>query len=234
MFTKLELPLLILGLSCSTTLLCQQTPATPPASAAAEEFPVVFQQNVVAGKTAVGTKVQAKLSMATLVNGTVIPQGAVFTGEVVESAARTDKDASKLGVRIESAQWKNGSAQLKLYLVGWFYPFISQPGQDVQYGPQQPASRTWNGEGEYPADNSKVYRPFPSGSSDSGSSSPDTSTSAASHHRVQMKNVETDRDADGTILLVSNHSNIKLDKSTTYVLASSALLAAPAKSAAAK
>jgi len=37
--------------------------------AAALEFPVVLQQNVVAGKTAVGAKVQAKLTIATLLHG---------------------------------------------------------------------------------------------------------------------------------------------------------------------
>lgn len=66
---------------------------------------------------------QAKLRMATLVNGTVIPQGAVFSGKVVESAAKTKTDPSKLAIRIDSAQWKNGSTALKIYLIGWFYPF---------------------------------------------------------------------------------------------------------------
>jgi hypothetical protein len=232
MFTKLELPLALIFVSCSVAAIGQQTP-TASASAVAQEFPVVFQENVVAGKTPVGTKIQAKLRMATLVSGNVIPQGAVFSGEVVESVGKDNADPSKLAIRIDSAQWKNGSATLKVYVVGWFYPFASQAGQDLQYGPQQPATRTWNGAGEYPADNSKVYRPFPSGISDSGSS-PDTSNSITSNHRVKMKNVETDRAADGTITLASHHSNIKLDKSTTYVLASTDLLATPDKSAAAK
>jgi hypothetical protein len=231
MFTKLELPLVFFLILSSIVADCQQKPPSA-AAAAAQEFPVAFQENIVAGKTVAGAKVQAKLGMATLVNGTVIPQGAVFSGEVIESVGKTKTDPSKLAVRIDSAQWKNGSATLKVYLVGWFYPFAVRPGQDLQYGPQQPASRTWNGMGEYPADNTKVYRPFPGGGSDSNSS-PDTS-SVTSAHRVQMKNVETDRGADGTIALLSTHSNIKIDKSMTYVLASSELLAAPAKSAAAK
>lgn len=230
MFTKLVLPFLLLFVACSSAAVGQQT-SVPSASAAAQEFPVVFQENVVAGKTSVGTKIQAKLGMATLVNGTVIPQGAVFSGEVVQSAGKARADASKLAIRIDSAQWKSGSATLKVYLVGWFYPFALQEGQDLQYGPQQPSTRTWNGQGEYPAQNSNVYRPFPSGGSDSGSS-PDTSNSITSKYRVKMKNVETDRSADGTITLVSHHSNIKLDKSTTYVLASSELLGSSEKSAA--
>src|SRR5277367_4444886 len=65
-----------------------KTPA--PGSAAAsvasvQEFPVTMRQNVKAGKTPVGTKVEAKLTTATLVKGAVIPAGAIFSGEVVES-----------------------------------------------------------------------------------------------------------------------------------------------------
>jgi hypothetical protein len=229
MFTKLELPLAVLLLFYSTIGFGQKT-APSPVSAAAQEFPVTFQENIVAGKTPLGTKVQAKLRMATLVNGTVIPEGAIFSGEVVDSGAKTETNPSKLGIRINSAQWKGGSATLNIYLIGWFYPFVSQTGQDLQYGPQQPASRTWNGQGEYPAQDSHVYRPFPSGGSESGS--PDSSSSVTSNHRVQMKNVQTDRSNDGTITLVSSHLNIKLDKMTTYVLASTDLLAAPSKPAA--
>lgn len=233
MFTKLELPFAIFLLGSATLGFSQQQPHTPSASAVAQEFPVTFQESVVAGKTPAGTKVQAKLRMATLVNGTVIPEGAVFSGEVVESVAKTKSDPSKLGIRIDAAQWKNGSAPLKLYLVGWFYPFAFQSGQDLQYGPQQPANRTWNGMGEYPSDNTRAYHPFPGGESDSNAS-PDTSSSAATQHRVQMKNVQTDRSADGTITLVSSHSNIKLDKGTTYVAANAELLAGSPKSAGAK
>lgn len=232
MFTKSELSFAFLFLVSSLTAVGQQkTPSS--ASAAAQEFPVTFQQTIVAGKTPAGTKVQAKLGMATLVNGTVIPQGAIFSGEVVESLAKTKTDPSKLAIRIDSAQWKNGSATLCVYLVGWFYPFVPQPGQDLQYGPRS-ANGTWNGLGEYPADNSKVYRPFPRGDSTTNGSAPDTSNSVTSQHRVQMKNVQTDRGTDGTIDLVSSHSNIKLDKSMTYVLSSSELLATSAKPAATK
>jgi hypothetical protein len=39
-----------------------------------------------------------------------------------------------------------------------------------------------------------------------------------------MKNVESDRSSDGAVALTSTHSNIKLDKTTTYVLAVGDLL----------
>jgi hypothetical protein len=223
MFTKLELPVAFLWVLSSLLAMGQQN-ARSSASTAAQEFPVTFQQKIVAGKTPAGTKVQAKLGMATLVNGTVIPQGAIFSGEVVESAAKTDTDPSKLSIRIDSAQWKNGSATLNVYLVGWFYPFVAEPGQDTQDGP----ARAPNGQGQYSADSSRIYRPFPSGDSNTT----ETSDSVAPQHRVQMKNVQTDRSTDGTITLLSTHFNIKLDKSMTYVLSNSDLLAPSAKPAA--
>ena len=56
---------------------------------------------------------------------------------------------------------------------------------------------------------------------------PDTPSATISNHRVLMKDVETASGNDGEIALVSKHSNIKLDKVTTYVLASRDLF--PAK-----
>lgn len=197
-----------------------------PVAAGAREFPIVLQQNVVAGKTAVGTKIEAKLSLATLVNGTVIPRNAILSGEVLDSIAKSEKAPSRLSIRMDSAQWKEGSMPIKAYLTAWFYPTVMNAGQDVQYGPTQPASRTWNGEGQYPDANSKVYRPFPGGDSNQNSGAPDTSIASTSRNRVSMKNVEAEAGADGAITIVSRHSNIKLDKSTTYILASGELLAA--------
>jgi hypothetical protein len=42
-----------------------------------------------------------------------------------------------------------------------------------------------------------------------------------------MKKMESVSDSAGAVILTSTHSNIKLDKSTTYVLAATGLL--PAK-----
>jgi hypothetical protein len=55
----------------------QQTPANPET-----EFPVLMRQDIIAGKTTVGTKVEAKLVLGTLLNGTVIPKNAILSGEV--------------------------------------------------------------------------------------------------------------------------------------------------------
>lgn len=217
--------ILVLGILFSGTLHGQQTP-TAPAPSRAQEFPVLMQQSVTAGKTPAGTKVQAKLEVATLVDGTVLPRNAIFSGEVVESVAKTKTDPCRMAIRMDSAQWKGGSAAVKLYLTQWYYPTLDAMGQNLQYGPTQPANRTWNGEGQYPDPNSKSYKPFP-GSEDKGAAVPDTPSATPSNHRVQMKDVETASGNDGTLALVSKRTNLKLDRLTTYVFSSSALL--PAK-----
>jgi hypothetical protein len=188
------------------------TPAKSP------DFPVILQQNVTAGKTPVGSKIQAKLTIATLLNGTVIPRNATLSGEVTESAAKTAGDPSRLAIRMDSVEWKSGTSAIKLYFTGWYYPTVDQPGQDLQYGPQQPANRTWNGQGQYPDSNSHVYRPFPGSDSGNDSPVPDTPSSTTGTHSVAMKDVEAKRTGDGTIVLTSKRSNVKLARYTTYVV----------------
>ena len=217
---------------CSLTVLAQQQ--SSPAIGSVREFPMLLESNVIAGKTAVGTKIQAKLCVATLVDGTVIPRNAVFSGEVIESVAKTATDPSRLAIRMDSAQWKNGSASVKAYLTAWYYPTMTEAGQSLQYGPTQPANRTWNGEGQYPDPNSKIYKPFPGSGSDQSGTVPDTTTSVNSNHRVTMKNVESEQSSDGTITIVSKKSNIKLDRLTMYVLATGDIPQPSAKPEAAK
>jgi hypothetical protein len=217
--------ILVLCVSCSSNLLAQQPPALSVPSSA-QEFPVILQQSVTAGKTRAGTRIQAKLEVATLVAGTVIPRNAVFSGEVIESVAKTKTEPSRLAIRMDSVQWKTTSMPIKVYATAWFYPARNEEGQNLQYGPQQPANRTWNGQGQYPDQNSKVYKPFPGGDPNQSTSVPDTPATTTSNHRVLMKDVQTVSSSEGTITLVSKRTNLKLDKLTAYVLASSDLLSA--------
>lgn len=199
----------------------QQKPASSSSSgpsSGAREFPVTMQQNVTAGKTPPGTKVQAKLEVATLVDGAVIPRNAVFSGEVIESVAKTKTEPSRIAIRMDSVQWKGSSAAVKMYLTAWYYPVHEQMGQDLQYGPQQSAKGTWNGQGQYPDPNSKSYKPFPGSDTDKKNSTvPDTPNATTSNRRVPMNDVESASGADGTLTLISKRTNIKLDKLTTYV-----------------
>ena len=196
-----------------------ETPAKIP------DFPVALQQSVTAGKTPVGTKVQGKLTIATLLNGTVIPRSATLTGEVTESAAKTATDPSRLAIRMDSVQWKDGSTTIKVYFNGRYYPTVDEAGQDLQYGPPQPANRTWNGQGQYPDQNSHTYKPFPGSDADKGSAVPDTPASAMAKNSALMKDLEVLRDSDGTIVLTSKHANVKLERYTTYVVSTGDLVA---------
>ena len=207
----------LLGAVCSAALWGQTGgPSNPSAE---PEFPVTLQQTITSGKTPVGTKVQAKLAIATLVNGTVIPRNAVLIGEVIASVAKSATNPARLAVRMDSARWKNGSAEIKAYLTRWYYPLKDESGQNLQYGPTQSPKSSWDGKGQYPDQNSPAYKPFPGSDSQRPSSVPETPSSTTSNHRVLMKDVESAADNDGTLAIVSKRSNIKLDKLTTYVLA---------------
>lgn len=205
----------------SVALLAQQTPAAH-SSMPGSEFPAVMRQNVAAGKTPVGTKVEAKLTVATLVNGTVIPKDAILSGEVTESVAKSGTDPSRLAIRMDSVQWKDGSAPLKLYLTSWYYPAPAMTPQNVSYGPTDAdhTPRNWNGDGPYYDPKSPAYQPSPSRQKEKDSAP----SSNPSNRRLLMKNVECLRSGDGTVVITSSRSNIKLDKLTTYVLAPSNLL----------
>jgi hypothetical protein len=214
-------------LLASAALLGQTTPAAPSSSAGLE-FPVIMRQNVAAGTTPVGTRVEAKLAVATLVHGVVVPQDAILSGEVTESMAKSASGPSRLAIRMDSAQWKNGSApkllQLtnKVYLTAWFYPAAMPSPQDLSSGVADAGShpKAWNGAGVYPGQRNPTSPPFPG--ADTGADSlpaPPAPASNISQHRVLMKNVESTRTDDGAVTLTSKRSNIKLDKTTTYVLA---------------
>lgn len=194
-----------------------------------QQLPAVLQEKVIAGKTPVGTRIEATLVIATLIGGKVVPRNAVLSGEVVESTAKTSSAPSRLCIRIDSAQWKGGSTPLREYLTSWFYPMTPESTPDLQYGPEQPAKKTWNGMGQYPDPNNKSYQPFPAaGEGDDKSSAAGAPASVISAHPVTMKNVESERDSAGSVILVSKRSNLRLDKLTTYIFASAEAFTSPA------
>jgi hypothetical protein len=205
----------------------QEKPSVPSASDTLE-FPVVMQQKIAAGITPVGTKVQAKLTIATLVHGTVIPRDAVFSGEVTESTAKSSSAPSRLGVRMDSAQWRNGSAPVKVYLTAWYYPTRAAFTEDGSSGPSDihgEVAITFGGAIPSPSTPNGGH----GASSDDGSLIPpnigtEPPSSMISDHRVLMKDVESTRGNDGVIALSCKRSSLKLDKVTTYVLASGDLL----------
>jgi len=221
---------LLMAVFCPMALLCQQKADPkevhpPPIASATQEFPVTMRQNVIAGKTPVGTKVEARLAIATLMAGKVIPEGAIFSGVVVESMARSAETPSRLSIRVDSVQWKKESAPVMAYLTSWYYP-IRMPGNDDVSG--EPPVGIHGDVGMQRGTGSRSgptgAQPFPSGTQQ-GPDVPSAPTSNISDHRVEMKDVESERAGDGTLSISSSRINIKLDKSTTYVLATGQLAA---------
>jgi len=181
--------------------------AKPPAVGAAgrQEFPVTFRQNLAAGKTPVGTKVEARLELATLVKGTVIPEGAIFSGEVIESAAKTATEPCRLAVRMDSVRWKKGSAAIKAYVTEWYYPTRMAAGEaSLDADEVSPIRRTRR---DSMANNPNFPGDFPD------------PPLGISDKRAVIKDVESTHQSDGVVALSSKRVNIRLDRSTTYVLA---------------
>lgn len=198
---------------CSTASIAQQSHSA--SSLPLREFPVVLQQNVEAGKTPVGTKVEAKLTVATLFHGTVIPRNATVSGVIFESIAKSSKTPSRLGIRMEAARWKGQSTcMMKAYLMPLYYA-MNQSMQGLPNESPDLDSRSLNG----PAQSSSPMqqRPFPENSQASQATIPDAPT--MSSRPVAMKDVTFEPVSDGGIELVSEHATIKLHKMMTYVLA---------------
>lgn len=205
-----------------------QPPAKEVDSTDLLEFPVVMMQNVAVGKTAVGTNVQAKLMVATLVKGVVVPKDAIFSGVVEQSSVKSDSTPARLAIRMDSVRWKTDSLNLKLYLTNWYYP----PKRDIDDSDSSGPSGL-HGEVAVVFGGGRTVYP-PGSRPDDGSlpgrnpgDLPDPPASATSAHRVQMDGVTSTRNGDGQIVISSDRRNIKLDKSTTYVLGTSNLV--PAK-----
>ena len=189
------------------------------------ELPIVLRQNVEAGKTAVGTKVEAQLVMATMMKGGVLPRGAVISGEVIESVAKSKDSPSRLAIRMDSAQWKNGAAKAKVYLTAWYYPPAPIPPPNLSYTPPGDR-RNWGGT-DPTVDTTDPPNPaqrLSRNQTQDINANADAPATFISKNRVLMKNVVSARGADGSVVLVSLRSNIKLNKVTTYVLAIDELL----------
>jgi hypothetical protein len=226
--SRLTALIVLLG---AASLLGQQAPIAQEATAVPGcvgcEMPVVLRQSVTAGKTKVGTKVEARLVVATLLKGGVIPRDALLSGEVVESAAKTDSEPSRLAIRMDSAEWKNGRANFKIYLTAWYYPPAPMAAPDLSYRPldaQNSSNKNPGGTDYTEPKNPMSQQKFPPQDADDNVAAT-APASSISKQRVRMKNIESMRNGDGPVVLVSAKSNIKLDKVTTYVLANGELLA---------
>jgi hypothetical protein len=114
-------------------------------------------------------------------------------------------------------------ARAKLYLTAWYYPLAPLAYRDVPSGLPDADQHPRLSSGE-PGISSGQKISVPASPSLPGT---DTDNFPAPEHRVLMKNVESSRNSEGAVTLTSKHSNIKLDKTTTYVLATGNLAGGP-------
>lgn len=173
-----------------------------------------MHQKVVAGTTPVGTKVEANLTIATLVDGKVVPVGATFSGEVVQSSAKSASTPCRLAIRIHGVRWKGQSLEIKAFLTAWYYP-MQLAGSDEDSDDQQNGIHGSVGVGQ----GRRANTPFPPNTASDGTGLSAGPTSKVSEYREAMKDVDSTHMDDGTIVLTSTRFNIKIDKSTTYVIA---------------
>ena len=200
---------------CSAASIGQQShQASPPP--VLREFPVVLQQNVEAGKTPAGTKVQGKLAAATLFSGVLIPKDAVASGVVLESEFKKGEGRARLAIRMNTVTWNGGWAPLYAYLMPLYYPVTEQAVPNLSNESPDPDSRTLNGPNQ--SSQSPMSRPFPAGGSEA-SQGAIPEVAILSSRPVRMKNVVLEPTSNGGIALVTEHANIKLFKTTTYVFA---------------
>jgi hypothetical protein len=216
--------ILLAGVSALLAQLPPPAPPPPPPQPSLE-FPASLQTKIVAGSTAAGTEVHAKLTLATLVGGVVIPEDAIFSGHVEQSVAKTKDTPSLLKIKFESAKWKKGSAPLNLYLVSCYYPVeFNNSTTDDRSGVHGDIGITMGGT---PPPNSvprsatgtSAIGPMDASHQDNF---PDTRSvgtlSEVSKHWVRMEKVDTVPSPEGGLQMTSADRTIKLDRNTIYLL----------------
>ena len=202
-------------LACFFAASIGQQKSPTSSSGVLHEFPLVLQQSIESGKAKIGTKVQAKLAVAIVFDGTVIPRNAVFSGLVIESTPKSAKEPAKLAIRIETAEWKHGSSSITAYVLPLYYPATTQSVQNFGDAPQESGPTTSNGAQGSSSESPMYHQSFPA--NESQAAIPEIPS--PSNRPVQSKNVTVAPADEGGAALVSEHSNIKLFKLTTYVFA---------------
>jgi hypothetical protein len=190
------------------------------------EFPASLQAKIVAGSTPVGTEVRARLAMATLMDGVVIPQDAVISGHVEQSVAKTDEAPSVLKIKFETAHWKKGSAPVNLYLAGCYYPIDFESASDNPSGVHGEIGVMMGGTAPDTLPRANGGMPSIGGTPTMDASRPNAypdprpgvTVSEVSKHWVRIEKVETVAAPDGGLAITSTERNLKLDKGTVYLL----------------
>jgi hypothetical protein len=165
------------------------------------EFPLRLKSKIIAGKTPVGSAVEGTLVMATLVNGVVIPENAVFTGVIQESVKHEGNAPSRIRVHVTAAKWSGKSMAVELYATGHIYPPFSD-----KLDPEEIERMR------------DLFRRGVMAASDP------TAPSAPRYdpRRLINKNIRNERSPTGEVVVVSEKSNIEMSGGAVYCFEGSA------------
>ena len=205
---------LIAALALPTVAQKQPSSATPSPRL---ELPAHLLNKIEAGKTPVGTPVQAKLMMATLVRGQVVPENSVLSGMIEESTVKTKETPSRLRIHITSAKWQTGETKLDAYITSMYHPFWSQSSSRVRNQPlglQSPDAYNNDENVERQQRHEELERAAARSQDTSKAPGPDVGVSS---HRYPLPDATVATDADGSTSIVSARHNLKLDTKTIYV-----------------
>jgi hypothetical protein len=183
------------------------------------EFPVLLAQTIETGKTAVGTPVRARLTIGTLFNGVVVPQGAILSGLVEESVGKTEQAPARLKVHITQADWKDHTLPLNLYLSDQYRetPRNDLSNSGVKNPPLRPDnSLTWDGtqlrsnaDMSDPANSKRIPDHL-------GKVGDRPGAVQCLAGIAKIKGVTAVQDGSGGMVLISDKGKLKLDRSTCY------------------
>lgn len=182
------------------------------------ELPVVLRQKIVAGVTPAGTLVEAKLQIATLVNGAVIPAGAILSGHVEVSAKNEGNNPSRVKIKFDSARWKKETAPLEVYATGAYYPVLRYDNDggatpNARYGAIDKGAS--GADDPYPPPPGPRPGKIPEGF---GADVPEPIATRVSSHWVRAEGTDAFVDDNGSITVISSTHDLKFDKDTTYLL----------------
>ncbi|HEY7616704.1 MAG TPA: hypothetical protein VH744_07870, partial [Terriglobales bacterium] len=147
---------------------------------------------------------------------------ATLTGHVEESSKKSQQNPSRLKLKFDSATWKNGSVAFTAYFTGCYYPInlVAKSESDA------PSDGGFHGSIGIGTGGNPRNPPTLGDDRDMPGMPPAAprlelpTAPSVSSHWVRMDNIDVWKHEDGSLAVTSAKKDIKLDKSTTYLLES--------------
>ena len=122
---------------------------------------------------------------------------------MIESVADTSTEPSRLATCMDSVQWRDGSAAVKIYLTAWIYPTTVATGQDLPIRTAAVSGRDLERRRRVSRSEFTVVKPFPGGDSKDSDAVPNTTSAVTLRRPVPMKGVLSGKHDDGAAVIAS-------------------------------